>query len=205
MVKRWLRFPSGRPILTVLIAIVAVGMFACGEEPVEPVAEQFGLEIDKQTVTIEGALEGRPVTQTFLLVNRGDQASIVSDVSLLDSSECDQVELPRSPFFVPPGDSLLMSVKMKPHSASETPHNIQIGMKTQEGGDELTKLSINIESIAPAKLSSTGPRLGIDRTSIDIGKIPYNWPMHEQFELFNYGDEPLRFDGTPLIRILEGC
>lgn len=205
MVGGWLHVPSRRIVLSTLVVGIAIGLFACGEGPVEPTPEPIGIEFDKQAVTIEGVTEGRDVTQTFLLVNRGEQASIVRAVKVLDSSECDEVKVPESSFFIAPGDSVVISVLMKGHKATELPHTVKLGVQTRSGGVAQTNLDITFQGITDAPTAHSGPRLGIDHESVDIGIIPYDWPMHERFVLVNYGDQPLRFNGTPLIRVLEGC
>lgn len=205
-----LRFSLSRNVLAVLVVGLGVALFACGESPakVKPATrtpDPIGIEFDKQSVTIEGVTEGQDVTQPFLLINRGEQAAIVKNVSVVDASECDHVVVPESSFFVPPGEVSVMSVLMNGHKPSASPHTVLVGVQTQQGGDIRTELAITFREVIAAPGVQSGPRLGVDHLSVNIGTIPYNWPMHERFEIYNYGDQPLQLDGAPLIRILEGC
>lgn len=200
-----LRFTLKRNVLAFLVVGVSVVTFACGESPVEATPEPIGIEFDKRSVTIDGITEGQDVTQTFLIMNRGEQAAVVKNVTVLDASECDQVVVPQSSFLVPPGGISVMSVLMQGHRPGASPHNVTIGVQTEEGGATQARLAITMQGVSIAPGVQSGPRLGVDHEFTDIGNVPYNVPMHERFEIFNYGDETLHIDGVPLVRILKGC
>lgn len=200
-----LRFMFKRNILTFLVVGVSAALFACGENQVEPTPEPIGIEFDKQSVTIDGVTEGRDVSQTFLIMNRGEQVAIVKNVTVLDASECDQVVIPTSSFVVPAGGISIMSVRMQGHRPSTSPHTVSIGVQTERGGATRARLEITLQRVATAVKVQSGPRLGVDHNFTDIGKVPYNVPMHERFEVFNYGDQALHIDGIPLVRTLQGC
>lgn len=50
-----------------------------------------------------------------------------------------------------------------------------------------------------------GPKLGIDRDSIDFGKLPLDKPVRAEFKLKNVGDQPLAIKGEPRVELVKGC
>lgn len=199
------RFRLKRSILAFLAVAAFAVVIACGESSVEPTQVPTGIVFDKQSVTIDGVMEGQEVTQTFLVMNRTLRPVIVKSVEVLDASECDEVLVPQSTFVVPPEGISVLSVRMRGHEASASPHTVSLALKTMDGGDTEDRLAITFRQVTAALEVQSGPRLGVDRNTVDIGDIPYDWPMHEKFVLFNYGDQPLQLDGVPLVRVLEGC
>jgi hypothetical protein len=49
------------------------------------------------------------------------------------------------------------------------------------------------------------PRLGVDRTEVDLGDLPYGAPAKAVFTLTNTGDGVLKIVGEPQVKILKGC
>ena len=59
---------------------------------------------------------------------------------------------------------------------------------------------------AGATLQVTGgPRLSVDRDSIDFGKLPLDIPVKAEFRLKNVGDQPLAIKGAPRVELVKGC
>ncbi len=76
---------------------------------------------------------------------------------------------------------------------------VVVGFLALNGGD--TK-----KPVAVATPQVTGsPRLGVDRDSIDLGKLPLNIPVKAEFKLKNVGDQPLTIKGEPRVELVKGC
>jgi hypothetical protein len=45
----------------------------------------------------------------------------------------------------------------------------------------------------------------VDRTEIDLGRLPFERPARATFALTNVGDGTLTLDGSPPVRAVEGC
>jgi hypothetical protein len=54
-------------------------------------------------------------------------------------------------------------------------------------------------------VSGGKPRLGVDRTEVDLGDLPYGAPAKAVFTLTNTGDGLLKIVGEPQVKILKGC
>jgi len=50
-----------------------------------------------------------------------------------------------------------------------------------------------------------GPKLSVDRDSIDFGKLPLDQTVRAEFKLKNVGDRPLRILGEPRVELVKGC
>ncbi len=49
------------------------------------------------------------------------------------------------------------------------------------------------------------PRLAVDRTRIDFGKVPLDVPVRATFRLSNIGDRPLKLLNQPVVEVKQGC
>lgn len=49
------------------------------------------------------------------------------------------------------------------------------------------------------------PRLAVDRTLIDFGKVPLDVPVRATFRLSNIGDRPLKLLNQPVVEVKQGC
>ena len=50
-----------------------------------------------------------------------------------------------------------------------------------------------------------GPKLNVNRDSIDFGKLPLDQPVRAEFKLKNVGDQPLAIKGEPRVELVKGC
>lgn len=57
----------------------------------------------------------------------------------------------------------------------------------------------------PTMTGAGTPRVGVDRTEIDLGRLPFERPARATFTLTNLGDGPLTLAGSPPVRAVEGC
>lgn len=76
------------------------------------------------------------------------------------------------------------------------------------GGEEDQTASTHRPPAGPATWSAEaytgGPRLAVDRTTVDEGSVAYGHEVHANFRLRNVGDEPVVL-GTAEVKTLEGC
>lgn len=49
------------------------------------------------------------------------------------------------------------------------------------------------------------PRLVVDRTEMDLGRLPFEAPARAVFTLTNAGDGSLRLADVPRVKVLKGC
>ena len=69
-------------------------------------------------------------------------------------------------------------------------------------------LSRNAESSAPPpgfEPQAEGPRVSVDRDTIDFGKRPLDVPVDAVFTVKNVGSQDLQILGEPQIEVKEGC
>jgi hypothetical protein len=57
----------------------------------------------------------------------------------------------------------------------------------------------------PLQQTVKGPRLAVDRTTIDDGNVKFNTPLQAVFILNNTGNQPLQILGEPQVELIEGC
>jgi len=58
--------------------------------------------------------------------------------------------------------------------------------------------------ISPQQANST-PRLVVDRTTIDEGKLKVDTPVRSSFRLSNTGNQPLQILNEPQVELVQGC
>jgi hypothetical protein len=57
---------------------------------------------------------------------------------------------------------------------------------------------------APTKVTGQ-PRLSVDRTQVDFGKVPMDKMVKATFIVTNIGDKPLQIMGEPTVKVAKGC
>lgn len=50
-----------------------------------------------------------------------------------------------------------------------------------------------------------GPRIAVEETSFDFGKVPLDKVVSHTFKIKNVGNAPLLFKGEPPVRAVQGC
>lgn len=60
-------------------------------------------------------------------------------------------------------------------------------------------------NIAGPTSAVNAPRLAVDRTLIDFGKVPLDVPVKATFKLSNVGDRPLSILNQPVVEVKQGC
>jgi hypothetical protein len=61
-----------------------------------------------------------------------------------------------------------------------------------------TSREVSVEPAAPGRLAT-------DRTTIDLGRVPFDKLAEARFDLANPGGDTVRLTGAPRVRMLEGC
>ena len=60
--------------------------------------------------------------------------------------------------------------------------------------------------LADSRGAPTGtPRLAVDRSEIDIGRLAFDVPARAVFTLRNEGDAPLKVVDLPPVKAVKGC
>lgn len=57
----------------------------------------------------------------------------------------------------------------------------------------------------PTTTGAGTPRVAVDRTEIDLGRLPFDRQALATFTLTNLGDGPLTLEGSPPVRAVQGC
>jgi hypothetical protein len=52
---------------------------------------------------------------------------------------------------------------------------------------------------------TSGPRLSVEKETIDHGKVKLGVPVYDSVRVTNLGDQPLRFIEEPSIEVAQGC
>lgn len=69
-------------------------------------------------------------------------------------------------------------------------------------------LSRNTANSAPPpgfQPQAEGPRVTVDRDTIDLGRRPLDVPVEAVFRVRNVGSAPLHIQGEPQVEVVEGC
>ena len=85
------------------------------------------------------------------------------------------------------------------------PHRYSLTLESNDPARARKTLSVRFSVTEPSASRMAGPDLVVDKSIIDIGDVPYDWPMYEQFTLRNAGDQPLVLEGAPVVRVEQGC
>lgn len=183
----------------VLAALVVSGYFlwpVMGGDPV--------LAFDKTKVDLGEVRRTQEGTQTYLVSNRGAGSLRIGPASLRIQEGCDQVSLASDSFNVPAGKTERLTINLGRHRQLGH-HRVLIDVPSNDPNRPTTTLSMDFVVVEDPVYSGTGPRLRVDKDRINIGKVPYDWPLYEQFTLHNDGDAPLLLRDVPSIRVEEGC
>lgn len=200
------------PVAPFLVSIVIVAGLGCASgtavqvpgTPTPTPQKTPVLVLDKLDVDI-GSLSGdQQAVQTFLIGNLGGQDLHVQVVDLKVLEGCDAVEVARDPTTVLPRKVAQLPVTIGPHRELGS-HRYSLTLESNDPARASRTLSVRFNVTEPAARKTAGPDLVVDKRMIDIGDVPYDWPMYEVFTLRNAGDKPLVIDGMPVVRIEEGC
>ena len=159
---------------------------------------------DKESVELRSVPLGVDAMATFLVINRGDaplrlgKAQVGGDVGGQARPGLEFVTE------VPPGRSELLTVHMGGRS-EEGLHTVPVTVPTNDPRRPAARLAVNLRVGSGGAGPGPGPRLRIDKEIVFTGTVPYDWPLYEQFVLYNEGDEPLVIQHEPQVRTEQGC
>lgn len=206
---------TARLLILLPASLLILGvLIGCGDnEPSDPLdaatlssSEIMGphLAMDKEAVDIWGVRKDEKTFQTFLIMNRGDQPLEIGVPRIRAIQGCDVVTTAQQGTTIPPGEVNLLSVLLGRHLESG-PHEIAVDIPSNDPNRPITTVVLRFDVSDEAVEPASGPRLLIDKSGINIGVVPLDWPMFERFGLRNIGDETIVLDGIPKIKVLEGC
>ncbi len=81
---------------------------------------------------------------------------------------------------------------------------LAVALLTRGGTPGATQASAGPANWSVASYSG-GPRLAVDRTSVDAGRVPYEHPVAATFRLKNVGDRTLTLQPPGAAQVLDGC
>lgn len=163
------------------------------------------LAFDKRQVDLGTVTQDQQTTQSFLAINFGKNPLKIGPVSVQVEQGCDVAEA-----FTKGTDELkgeeagLVFVKVGPHRKLGD-HRLVVNVSSNDATTPVTKLSMGFTVTESAARSQTGPRLRVDKDVIDIGTVPNDWPLYEEYTLRNEGDAPLVLRNKLEARVEEGC
>ncbi|MDP2952337.1 MAG: hypothetical protein Q8O76_03360 [Chloroflexota bacterium] len=162
------------------------------------------LAVDKLGVELGSVARDQQGIQTFLVTNTGGRPLRAGPVSIRVEQGCPAAEsAPGSPE-VRPGEVAVLPIKLGPHRQLG-PHRLTVDIPSNDPVRPRTTLSLRFDVKEGPPPSGPGPRLRVDKEMIDIGTVPWDWPLYEQFTMGNDGDAPLVLEGVPEVRVEEGC
>ncbi len=203
-----------KPLVVSVAAVLALAASAaCGapasDEPafsaqVTPTGAGPIVAFDKESVELRSVPLDMDALATFLVINRGD-APLRLGKPQVDTGTGGQARVgPEATLEVAPGRAELLTVNVG-RQGEEGLHTFTVTVPTNDPGRPVARLSVNAHVTKAPADAGPGPRLRVDKEMIFIGTVPYDWPLYEQFVLYNDGDELLVIEPKPQIRTEEGC
>lgn len=192
--RRWIVI-----LATVALVAVAVAIYFLSFAGGAPV-----LAFDKLQVDLGVVPRTQQGTQTFLVMNRGSKPLTVGPVELDVQEGCDQIGVATDSLFLKPNETEQLTITFGRHQQLG-PHRVRIHVPSNDPKTPSARLSLRFVVEEDATATGTGPRLAVDKNRINIGFVPYDWPLYEQFTLRNIGDAPLILTADPVVRVEEGC
>ncbi len=162
------------------------------------------LAFDKLQVDLGTVTRDQLGIQTFLVMNRGEGPLQIGPVEIQVEQGCTIAEAVDGVVRLQIGEMALLPIKIGRHQEIG-PHRLLVSVSSNDPAMPVATLSVRFNVIEEPPAGGTGPRLRVDKEMIDIGTVPNEWPLYEQFTLRNQGNETLVLDGVPQVRVEEGC
>lgn len=202
-------------VLILPAALLLAASFACGsavgpEENTTPQVRpepETTITFDKPSVDLGTVMDDQLGVQTFLVGNRGDQALMVGPATIRVEQGCDQVATAMTVTEVFPGELSLLPVQFGRYKVLG-PHNIVVAVPSTDLNAPMTELRVVFDvAKGPPQPAAADlvPRLRVDKSEINAGSIPFDWPLYEEFTLRNDGHVPLVIEHAPSVTVVEGC
>lgn len=182
----------------------AVPAAAAPQPPTPAVRGAPALAFDTLAVDMGMVPQDQMGVQTFVVMNRGDKPLRVGPVTIDVEQGCATAKTVEQAADVQPGELVLLPIMFSRHTETG-PHRLQVKVPSNDPLKPVTALSLRFTVGSGTPPSGAGPRLQVDKDMVDIGTVPSDWPMYEQFTLRNVGTAPLVLDKTPVVRVEQGC
>lgn len=190
-------------ILLLALALVFLAGTACGSDK-SASQSKAGLAFDKIHVNLGNVEQDSKGTVTFLAINYGAHPIKVGPVNIVALRGGDTGKSLQDTVPVSPNGVYAIPIQVGPYKQLGH-HTMQVTVTSNDAKAQTTNLTVDFTVVEGPVRQVKGPRLRIDKQLIDIGNVPYDWPLYEQFTLRNDGDAPLVLTGTPSIRVELGC
>jgi hypothetical protein len=163
-----------------------------------------GLAFDTTHVSLGNVEQDSKGTVTFLAINYGALPIKVGPVNIVALQGGDTGSSLQDTVSVSANGVYAIPIQVGPYKQLG-PHTMQVTVTSNDPKAQTTTLTVDFTVVEGPARQAKGPRLRVDKQLIDIGNVPYDWPLYEQFTLRNDGDAPLVLAGTPTIRVELGC
>ena len=188
--------------LALALVLLAVGT-ACGSDK-STSQSKASLVFDKTHVNLGNVEQDSKGTVTFLAINYGALPIKVGPVNIVALRGGDTGSSLQGTALISPNGVYAIPILVGPYKQLG-PHTMQAKVTSSDPKAQTTTLIVDFTVVKGPARQAKGPRLRVDKQLIDIGNVPYDWPLYEQFTLRNDGDAPLVLAGTPTIRVELGC
>ncbi len=162
------------------------------------------IAFDKLGVDLGTLAQDSETVQTFLVLNKGDSLLQVGPIKIEALQGGDAAKTVTGNAGVKPGDIVGLPITIGPHQDLGT-HRLLVSVESNDPDSPVATVSLRFTVVEQPPAPGPGPRLRVDKEMIDIGVVPYDWPLYERFTLRNDGDAPLVLEGEPVVRIEAGC
>lgn len=162
------------------------------------------LAFDKTAVTLGNVQQDMQGVATFLMLNWGDQLLQAGPATIEVEQGCDVAKAATGTTDVRATEAMLLPITLGPHKQLG-PHKLRVRVPSTDPKKPDNTLLVSFNVVEAKAQPGAGPRLRVDKDFVDIGNVPYDWPLYEQFILRNDGDAPLVLQGVPVVRVEDGC
>lgn len=203
-----------KPLFVSVAAVLALAASAAcaapaDDEPafiaqVAPAGAGPIVAFDKESVELRSVPLDMDALATFLVINRGDAPLRLGKPQVGAGGGGEARVSPEAEFEVAPGRAELLTVNVG-RQAEEGLHTFDVTVPTNDPRRPAARLSVHARVMKAPADAGPGPRLRVDKEMVFTGTVPYDWPLYEQFVLYNDGDERLVIEPDPQVRTEEGC
>jgi hypothetical protein len=162
------------------------------------------MALDKLDVDVGSLAANDQAVETFLVGNAGRQELRVRVADLRVLEGCDAVEAATEAAAVAAGQLVVLPIVFGPHR-DVGPHRYSMTLESNDPARARQTLSVRFTVVDRSPGQVAGPNLLVDKSLVNTGDVPYDWPMYERFTLRNTGDKPLVLEARPTVRVETGC
>jgi hypothetical protein len=189
-----------------VIALLALLATACtsgspARDSGGPLAAASFDKVNVELGTVDRTQDG---VEAFLAINHTDAPLRFGPVTVVAEEGCSQVEAVTTTGEIPPHSVAKIGLRFGKHDMLG-PHRIRATVPFDDPDKTVGALSVSFTVKEDPLSSGAGPRLRVDKQEVNIGTVPLDWPLYEQFTLRNDGDAPLDLTADPVLRVEQGC